>query len=213
MRVDHVSYAAEADGVRATADRLAAALGVRSVNGGVHPSFGTRNIILPMANERYVEVVEALDHPSSEKAAFGRAVRACSEAGGGWLGWVIRVHDIEVVEQRLGRQCRRGHRVFPDGRDLTWRQVGVNGLINDPQLPFFVEFDDMSLHPSAAIAEVPRVTIRQLTIAGDPRRVQDWLGTPAANTSDGITIEFIAPHGTAGLLSVTFETAQGQVTI
>ncbi|HYO85474.1 MAG TPA: VOC family protein [Dermatophilaceae bacterium] len=213
MRVDHVSYAAEHDGVRATADRLAEALGVRSVNGGVHPSFGTRNIILPMAEERYVEVVEVLDHPASDKAAFGRAVRACSAAGGGWLGWVVRVSGIECVEQRLGRPSRRGHRVFPDGRDLTWRQVGVNGLINDPQLPFFVQFDDMRLHPSAALDEPCEATITRLTIAGDPRRVQEWLGMPAHQTADGIDIEFLAPHGTAGLLSVIFQTPGGTVTI
>lgn len=213
MRVDHVSYAAEKDGVRATAERLADALGVQSVNGGVHPSFGTRNMILPMADKRYVEVVEALDHPASEKAAFGRAVRACSAAGGGWLGWVVAVSDIERVERRLGKESRRGHRVFPDGRDLTWRQVGVNGLINDPQLPFFVQFDDLSLHPSAAVRAAPTAGISRLTIAGDPARVHEWLGLPASHTADGIEIEFLAPHGTAGLLSVTFQTDRGSVVI
>ena len=109
MRLDHVSYAAEKDGVRATADRLAQALGVRAVNGGVHPSFGTRNVILPMAHGRYVEVVEVLDHPASDKAPFGQAVRARSALGGGWLGWVVAVPDIAVVETRLGREAVPGN--------------------------------------------------------------------------------------------------------
>ncbi len=183
------------------------------VNGGVHPSFGTRNVILPMAHERYVEVVEVLDHPASDKAPFGQAVRACSERGGGWLGWVCRVDDITSVEQRLGRESVPGHRVFPDGRDLHWRQLGVNGLINDPQLPFFIEFDDMSLHPSRAVPQEPEVAIASMTIAGDPSRVHDWLGLPADKTSSVVAFTFIAPHGTAGLLSVTFDTPRGPVTL
>lgn len=213
MRVDHVSYAAEQDGLRATADRLAEKLGVRAVNGGVHPSFGTRNIILPMAHERYVEVVEVLDHPASDKAPFGQAVRAASARGGGWMGWVLRVEDLEPVSQRLGREPVPGYRRFPDGRELRWRQLGVNGLINDPQLPFFVCFENPELHPSGAIGEVPRVNISGLTIAGDPDRVCEWLGLSPTQTSTVIDFTFIAPHGTAGLLSVTFDGPDGRITI
>jgi hypothetical protein len=86
MRVDHVSYAAENDGLKATAERLAKQIGVEPVDGGVHPRFGTRNIIFPLRNQRYLEVVEVLDHPASYKAPFGQAVRARSEVGGGSAG-------------------------------------------------------------------------------------------------------------------------------
>lgn len=213
MRVDHVSYAAEQDGVRETADRLAEQLGVRAVNGGVHPSFGTRNVILPMAHERYVEVVEPLDHPACDKAAFGKAVKLACAAGGGWMGWVVRVEDIAPVETRLQREAMEGHRVFPDGRRLEWRQLGVNGLLNDAQLPFFVEFSNPELHPSRAVEVEPDVNISGLTIAGDPQRVCDWLGLPADRTSTVIDFTFIATKGNAGLLSVTFDTATGQLTI
>ncbi|WP_219105634.1 VOC family protein [Austwickia sp. TVS 96-490-7B] len=213
MRVDHVSYAAEKDGVRATADRLAAQLGVRAVNGGVHPSFGTRNVILPMAHERYVEVVEPLDHPATDKAPFGQAVKTACEAGGGWMGWVVRVEDIAAVEQRLDRASDEGHRVFPDGRRLDWRQIGVHGLINDPQLPYFIHFLNPELHPSRAVEVEPEVNISGLTLAGDPARVREWLGLPADKTSTVIDFSFIAPKGNAGLLSVTFDTPAGQITI
>ena len=79
MRVDHVSYAAEGDGLHATAERLAAKLGVTPVEGGIHPRFGTRNVILPLAHERYVEIVEVLDHPSADKAPFGLSLIHISE--------------------------------------------------------------------------------------------------------------------------------------
>ena len=70
----------------------------------MHPRFGTRNMILPLADRTYLEVVEVLDHPASDKAPFGQAVRARSALGGGWLGWVVAVDDITVVEERLGRE-------------------------------------------------------------------------------------------------------------
>jgi Glyoxalase-like domain len=211
MRVDHVSYAAEVDGLKATAQRLAKKLGVTPVDGGIHPRFGTRNIILPLAHDRYVEVVEVLDHPASDKAPFGQAVRARSELGGGWLGWVVSVDDLSEAEQRLGRQAAAGSRRRPDGIELKWRQLGVKGLMADPQLPFYIQWDDQSPHPSAGATT--DVTISGLQIAGDPERVCKWLGLPADQTSNFIDFTFVAPHGNPGLLAVTFHTARGPVTI
>src|SRR3954451_5625204 len=97
MRVDHVSYAAEAGGLKATAARLSELIGVAPVDGGVHPRFGTRNVIFPLAKDHYLEVVEVLDHPASDKAPFGQAVRAASEAGGGWLACGVWGGGISVL--------------------------------------------------------------------------------------------------------------------
>ena len=211
MRVDHVSYAAEHDGLQATAERLSKLIGVDPVDGGIHPRFGTRNVILPLAHDRYVEVVEVLDHPASDKAPFGQAVRARSENGGGWLGWVVAVDDIKPVEERIGRQSVEGNRHRPDGVELKWRQLGVKGLISDPQLPFFVQWEDRSLHPS--VGAHTEVTIEGLQIAGDPARVREWLDLPPEGTSTVIDFTFVAPHGTPGLLAVTFATPTGTVTV
>jgi hypothetical protein len=211
MRVDHVSYAAERDGLKATAERLAEQIGVTPVDGGIHPRFGTRNIILPLAHKRYVEVVTVLDHPASDKAPFGQAVRARSEAGGGWLAWVVRVEDMSEVEKRLGREAVAGSRHRPDGVLFSWRQLGVKGLMADPQLPFYIHWDDESLHPSDGATT--EVTISGLQIAGDPERVTEWLGLPDGTVGTEIDFRFIAPHGTPGLLSVTFDTPRGPVTI
>lgn len=211
MRVDHVSFAAEPAGLQATAQRLAEAIGVEPLDGGIHPRFGTRNMILPLAHERYIEVVEVLDHPSADKAPFGQAVRARSEQGGGWMGWVVAVDDLGVVEQRLERESVPGSRRMPDGREFSWRQIGVKGLMSDPQLPFFIKWDEGSDHPSAD--NHSDVVIESLMVAGDPERVHDWLGLPATETSSVITFEFVAPHGQPGLLSVTLSTPKGTVTI
>src|SRR6476646_9190170 len=82
MRLDHLSYAAGPDGLASTAQRIGGLLGRDFIDGGVHPRFGTRNMIMPLADGTYIEIVEVLDHPASDKAPFGQAVRARSVAVG-----------------------------------------------------------------------------------------------------------------------------------
>jgi len=213
MRLDHVSYACEPDGLAATADRIAARLGVEPVKGGVHPRFGTRNMIFPLIDGRYLEVVEVLDHPASDKAPFGQAVRARSEAGGGWMGWCVAVDDLAPFEERLGRSSVPGNRKFPDGQELSWQQIGIKGLIADPQVPYLLRWDDgtEALHPSQARPASVRLSC--LTIGGSYERVSEWLGAEVEQTLDGVQVQWIAPNGTPGVMSVSFETADGRIEI
>ena len=214
MKLDHVSYACGPEGLVATSERIADALGLEFVKGGVHPRFGTRNVIFPLKNRQYLEVVEVLEHPASLKAPFGQAVRARSELGGGWMGWAVSVQDLTPVEARLGRGAVPGNRRFPDGRELTWRQIGINGLIADPQLPYFLRWDEEAeeLHPSTALGGA-QGAITALAIAGNPDRVQAWLGDPEEDPTGTVDLTFQAPAGAPGILSVTFSTPRGTVTI
>ncbi|WP_121253196.1 VOC family protein [Nocardioides ferulae] len=212
MRLDHLSYAAGPDGLAGTAQRIGKLLGQEFVDGGIHPRFGTRNMTLPLADKTYLEIVEVLDHPASDKAPFGQAVRARSALGGGWLGWVVAVKDIAVVEQRLGREAVKGNRHRPDGTELLWRQIGVNGLISDPQLPFFVQWQSPDeLHPSSGATG--ELSLHALEIAGDPLRVSEWLGEPVESPLEDVKVEWVAPHGTPGVIAAQFQTPSGLVRI
>jgi len=203
MRIDHLSYAAGPDGLKAAVGRLQDRLGAKFRDGGVHPGFGTHNFILPLANDRYLEVVEVLDHPAADKAVFGQAVRARSEAGGGWLAWIISVDDLAPLEARLERSAVPGSRIFPDGRSLEWRQLGVNGLMTDPQLPYFVQWtSEPSVLPSALDGDI---VLNRLELAGSRARVEEWLGTSVGEQFDGVALEFTAPAGHPGLDAVTFD--------
>jgi len=212
MRLDHVSYAAGPDGLAATAERLGGLLGRQFTDGGVHPRFGTRNMIMPLRDSTYLEVVEVLDHPASDKAPFGQAVRARSALGGGWLGWVVGVDDIATVEDRLGREAADGYRHRPDGKELLWKQIGVNGLISDPQLPFFIQWlSPAEDHPSAG--GTGEFSLACLEIAGDPRRVSEWLGESVEAPLEDVKVEWVAPHGTPGIIAAQFQTPNGLVRI
>ncbi len=212
MRLDHVSYAAGPDGLKGTAERIGALLGEDFRDGGIHPRFGTRNMVLPLSTGTYVEIVEVLDHPASDKAPFGQAVRARSALGGGWLGWVVSVDDIGKVESRLGRESVQGNRHRPDGVELRWRQIGVKGLQSDPQLPFFIQWQSPTdQHPSEG--STGRVQIATLEIAGDPTRVSDWLDNCVEGPLEEAGVEWVAPHGTPGVVAVRFATPDGVVRI
>lgn len=214
MRLDHVSYAAAVEHLADTVQRIGYALGASFIDGGLHPRFGTRNFILPMADGTYVEVVAALDHPAAFAAPYGRAVRARADEGGGWMGWVVSVRDMAAVEARLGRASVPGHRVRPDGYDLRWRQIGVLDTMADSQLPFFVTWEsDAAEHPSAGGRDV---RIAELEIAGSPERISAWLGEPAHHPLDDVAVEWLgeAEAGTGtGLVAVTFETPRGPIRI
>lgn len=210
MRLDHLSFAAGPDGLASTARRLGGLLGKEFVDGGVHPRFGTRNMILPLAGDTYLEIVEALDHPASDKAPFGQAVKARSALGGGWLGWVVAVDDISVVESRLGREAANGNRHLPDGTELRWKQIGVNGLIADPQLPFFIHWETpREMHPSTGAD--PAFSLACLEIAGDPLRVSEWLGETVEAPLEDVKVEWVAPNGTPGILAAQIHTPGGLV--
>ena len=212
MRLDHVSYAAGPAGLRATASRIGALLGEDFRDGGMHPRFGTRNMVLPLTAGTYVEVVAVLDHPASDKAPFGQAVRARSLFGGGWLGWVVSVQDMRKVELRLGRDSVQGNRHRPDGVELRWRQVGVVGMQTDPQLPFFVQWQSPAeQHPSAGSSG--RVRLDTLEIAGDPQRMGDWMGNCVEGPLEDVAVEWVSPDGAPGIMAARFDTPNGAVRV
>lgn len=212
MRLSNLSFAAGPDGLAPAVARLEEALGVPFRDGGFHPRFGTRNNILACAEGRYIEVLEVLEHPAAEKAVFGQAVRARTEFGGGWLAWVLVVDDMASLEDRLERKAVPGSRQFPDGRRLEWEQIGIRGLMADPQLPYFVKWtSDAELLPSALPAE--DVEILEIRISGSPERVSEWLGVELGPVFDGVALTFHSPNGNPGIEAVTFRCPNGIVTI
>src|SRR5699024_1861943 len=101
-----------------------------------------------------------------------------------------------------------------DGRTLEWEQIGINGLIADPQVPYIVRWlvGTDALHPSQA--EPARAAIYSITIAGNRLRVRDRvvLGDTDALVED-LNIKYIAPSGTPGIAEVSLSTPKGTVTI
>jgi Glyoxalase-like domain len=209
VRLDHISYAAGPEGLAATVQRLGSALGASFRDGGMHPRFGTRNFVLPLLNGVYLEVVEPLDHPAADKAPFGRAVKARTAAGGGWLAWVVAVDDIAIVETRLQRTSVPGQRRRPDGVVLTWQQIGVLDMLDDPALPFFTQWAiDAQFHPS--VNPEVAIGIEAAEICGNADTVAAWLDEPLERAD--FRFDWIEDDD-PGLVAVHFSTPHGTVRI
>jgi Glyoxalase-like domain len=212
VRLDHVSYAVSSSELVSTVNRLGTLLGATFRDGGVHPRFGTRNFVLPLGGASYIEVVAPLDHPATDNAPFGKAVKRRAEDGGGWLGWVVGVDDISRCESRLGRPAADGHRVRPDGFDLRWKQIGVLDLMADPQLPYFLQWlVDAEERPCAGAAATP--AMERLEISGDRDAVLAWLGGSADHDPlEEVQVDWI-DDGEPGVVAVHFRTPNGTVRI
>lgn len=209
MRLDHLSYACTTSEIADVVQRIGSDLGGTFVDGGRHPSFGTRNFILPLTGGSYVEVVSALDHPAALKAPFGQAVSRRAEAGGGWLSWVLAVDDISGVEDRLGRPAARGHRIRPDGVELCWQQLGILDTMERPYMPFFVNWDCQDTeHPSAS-GPANGISIASVELVGEQATVADIVDIDAV---DGVSLVWIEDDE-PGVAAVTFNTPNGAVRI
>ncbi len=210
VRLDHVIYAAGPDGLAAACDRLSAVVHREAVPGGVHPRFGTRNAVLRLEDHVYIEIVDVLDHPAADKAPFGRPSRPRSpRAAAGWLGWAVSVPDIVAVEQRLGRRSVPGNRHRPDGVELRWRQIGIKGLLNDPALPFFLQWETGSeSHPAADAPDGLR--LERLTLAGSPDSLSDWLGVRVDDELADVGLTWVE-EDQPGIVAVHVRTPDGPV--
>ena len=159
MRLDHVSYVASHDQISDVVQRIGSQIGTAFVDGGIHPRFGTRNFTAPLLNGQYIEVVCPLDHPATEQTPFGKAVTRKANEGGGWLTWVFSTEDLAPIEAELGRKAVEGHRRRPDGTELSWEQIGIIEVLDEPELPFFIKWKDGN-HPSEV--GTPKVSISKI---------------------------------------------------
>jgi hypothetical protein len=125
------------------------ATGVRAVFGGVHPGAGTRNALLSLGENRYLEIIAP--DPGQPASADSRDLKTLEEPV--LVGWAAHPGDIEAFAARLKQAGvaatgpNPGSRKRPDGRVLRWKTLALKddagGL-----LPFFIEWSTDSLHPS-----------------------------------------------------------------
>ena len=129
--------------------------GVRAAIGGVHPGRGTRNALLSLGERRYLEIIApdpAQDKVPDFAAPLLQKLKALSTPR--LVGWADHPGNIEALAAKLRTAGiafegpRDGSRARPDGRLLKWRTLNLADD-HDGILPFFIEWDAASTHPSA----------------------------------------------------------------
>src|SRR5579871_788662 len=128
--------------------------GVRAALGGVHPGRGTRNALLSLGERRYLEII-APDPAQTQVPDFAVPLLELlkSFSAPALVGWAARPRDLEALAAQLKAQGiafdgpRPGSRQRPDGRLLKWKTLSLHDDHNHV-LPFFIEWDPGSPHPS-----------------------------------------------------------------
>lgn len=143
--LDHVVWAVPSIGD--AADRLLTSHGLRTLPGGVHPAWGTRNAIVPLGGA-YLELVEVAD-PEGPRVGFTARVADVADGGGGLALWCERVDDIDAEAAVRGYEVVPGTRENADGSVLSWRVAGLPQACATPLLPFLIQWDDPHAMPGA----------------------------------------------------------------
>ncbi len=150
-QLDHVIWAVPA--IAPAAEALRRDHGLITLPGGVHPAWGTRNAIVPLAGA-YLELVEVAD-PEAPRVGFTRRVAEVAAAGGGLALWCARVDDIQREAAARGYAVVPGIRENADGTVLSWQVAGMPAACATPVLPFLIQWDDPSAMPGVMAVEHP----------------------------------------------------------
>lgn len=148
-RVDHIILAT-AD-VDDTADRLTTTLGVRAVAGGKHPAWGTRNALIALGGQAYLEIVgpDPGSPPQEPPRPFGLETLSAPRLA----TWAVKGRALEALVTHaraegvdLGEVKHRTRR-RPDGVLLSWVMTDLTAPRADGIIPFFVDWGETP-HPA-----------------------------------------------------------------
>ena len=124
--------------------------GVRAAYGGVHPGRGTRNALLSLGADCYLEIIAP--DPGQSAPTWFPQVLAMPEPR--LIAWAVHTSNLAALAQialAAGLAIDGPHdgaRSRPDGEMLSWKLFHLRddrgGL-----LPFFIEWGLDSQHPSA----------------------------------------------------------------
>jgi len=128
--------------------------GIKAAFGGVHPGRGTKNALLSLGEQRYLEVI-APDpaQVSIEPFAQKQATQLKSLAAPRLIGWAVHPGKLEGLAHKLqdagisAMGPTAGSRRRSDGRLLKWQTLNLSDNRNGI-LPFFIEWSSDTVHPS-----------------------------------------------------------------
>lgn len=197
--IDHVVWAVP--DLAASAAGLTRATGDMPSGGGVHPTWGTRNVIFA-AGHSYLELITVQDPDVARETAFGRRVRDVAARGGGLAMWAVRLPDLAAVADRLSLVPVAGTRLTDDGQLLTWSTAGTEEAAIGG-LPFFISWAE-GLPPHAlGRASLPATRLTTLTTSDEPEQLRAWIGESLPGVRH--------TSGPGGLESIVLSTGFGEV--
>ena len=151
-KVDHLVYATPdlVVGI-AQVERL---LGVKAIPGGQHPGGGTRNALIGLGENTYLEIIGP--DPEQPTPARPRRFGIDDLKTARLATWAAKGTDLQGIVQNakshgldLG-QVQSGSRRRPDGVLLSWRLTVSPALTEGGVVPFFINWGETQ-HPATGL--------------------------------------------------------------
>jgi hypothetical protein len=202
-RIDHLVYATP--NLATSVEQIERLLGVRAVPGGQHPGAGTRNALIGLGDETYLEIIGP-DH-DQPKPPRPRRFGIDELKAPRLVTWAVKGADLDaIVENAKGHgvdlgQVQSGSRRRPDGVLLSWRLTVSPALIADGIVPFFIDWGKTP-HPAATLPK-GCVLVALRAEHPDANRIQAELSALGLN--------FRVDAGSAPALIATIRTPHGDV--
>ena len=202
-RIDHLVYATP--DLAAGVERVEKLLGVRAVPGGQHPGGGTRNALIGLGDQVYLEIIGP--DPEQAKPAGPRRFGIDALTAPRLVTWAAKGADLDrIVEDarrngiELGR-VQAGSRRRPDGVMLAWKLTVSPTLTEGGVVPFFIDWG-ATPHPATSLP-------KGCTLVGlraehpDVERVREMMGA--------LSLDLPLNPGPAAALVATISTPRGTV--
>ena len=120
--------------------QIAELLGVQPEVGGKHPGFGTRNSLLSLGDEVYLEII-APDPEQELKGNRGEQLAALDQSH--LLTFAVRTFDMKGIEKRVAEAGLETQgaiamsRRHPEGHLLKWQVLRLENHFWGDVMPFF----------------------------------------------------------------------------
>jgi hypothetical protein len=135
-------------------DWLEARTGVRGVRGGSHPGLGTWNALASLGPRQYIEIIAPDPAQPGVETFYIPGLRDWNEPRiATWAALGVNLASAFIATLPADLSCepvRRGTRVRADGKALHWTlafPAHVRHRNFAGALPFFIEWDDLEVHP------------------------------------------------------------------
>ena len=147
MLIDHLVYAAP--GLPAAVADIEQRFGVRARTGGSHIGLGTRNALLALGAQTYLEIIAP--DPGQPEPPVPRPFGVDGVSRGGLVSWALACDDIDAAAARARSrgydpgEVADGQRAGPTGTVLRWRLTP--GAMAGGLIPFLISWGDTE-HPA-----------------------------------------------------------------
>ena len=152
--VDHLVYATP--DLNRGIDELDRLLGVRATPGGQHLGLGTRNALIALGPDAYIEIIAP--DPAQPDPSAPRWFGVDDVGQSRLVTWAVKGRDLESLRASAVQNgiplgaVTGGSRQRTDGITLSWQVTNPRTFVADGIVPFFIDWG-RSPHPAQSAAK------------------------------------------------------------